>query len=208
MTTAPAAPAASERFQHTVIGGWMRRLTESSSPRRSHWQTRLIYYGAAAQLLETSDGSPLTWRDIVVTAGPRGCRSTFYEVAGARARHRMVDELINDGGSDAVQIALRYLRNDPVDQLIDETKVWSFWPYRQQFAWSLAVLPPDEADAKLIEGIEAWARHHPALARSVDHTPPACAVEDLTVIHENRLSGTRAAQRLTEVMTTTMKGMR
>ena len=200
MTTAPTAPTASERFQHTVVAGWMRRLSENTSPRRNHWHTKLIYYRAAADVLAVPPRSPLNWRAIVDAAGSRGCRSTFYEVAGAHARHRMVDELINDGSSDSIQIALRYLRSDPVEQLIDETKVWSFWPYRQRLASTLGPLPADEAEAELGETLTSWAHRHPAVARAVEHTPPACAVEDLTVIHEGRLSGTQAAQRLTDLL--------
>jgi hypothetical protein len=198
MTTAPTAPTASERFQHTVVAGWMRRLSENTSPRRNHWHTKLIYYRAAAHVLESVVRPTLNWRTIVTAAGVRGCRSTFYEVAGAHARHRMVDELISDGGSDSIQIALRYLRSDPVEQLIDETKVWSFWSFRQRLLPTLALLPTDEAEAELGATLDAWAARHPALARAVENTPPACAVEDLTVIHEGRLSGTQATQRLTD----------
>ena len=198
MTTAPTAPTASERFHHTVVAGWMRRLSENTSPRRNHWHTKLIYYRAAADVLATPPRAPLNWRSIVDAAGERGCRSTFYEVAGSHARHRMVDELISDGSSDSIQIALRYLRSDPVEQLIDETKVWSFWPYRQGLLPTLTLLPADEAEAELGETLIAWAGRHPALARAVEHTPPACAVEDLTVIHKGLLSGTQAAQRLTD----------
>ena len=198
MTTAPTAATASERFQHTVVAEWMRRLSENTSPRRNHWHTKLIYYRAAADVLASPPRAPLNWRSIVDAAGARGCRSTFYEVAGAHARHRMVDELINDGSSDSIQIALRYLRSDPVEQLIDETKVWSFWAYRQRLLPTLALLPADEAEAELGETLIAWASRHPALARAVEHTPPACAVEDLTVIHKGLLSGTQAAQRLTD----------
>jgi len=198
MTTAPTAPTAIERFHHTVVAGWMTRLSENTSPRRNHWHTKLIYYRAAAEVLASPPRAPLNWRSIVTAAGSKGCRSTFYEVAGAHARHRMVDELINDGSSDSIQIALRYLRSDPVEQLIDETKVWSFWPYRQRLLPTLALLPADEAEAELGKTLVAWSTRHPALARAVEHTPPVCAVEDLTVIHEGRLSGTQAAQRLTD----------
>ena len=201
MTTAPTAPTASERFQHTVVAGWMRRLSENTSPRRNHWHTKLIYYRAAADVLASPPRAPLNWRSIVDAAGARGCRSTFYEVAGAHARHRMVDELINDGSSDSIQIALRYLRSDPVEQLIDETKVWSFWAYRQRLIPTLALLPADEAEAELGRGLAAWASRNPALAQAVEHTPPACAVEDLTVLHKGLLSGTQAAQRLTDRLT-------
>jgi hypothetical protein len=191
-----------EDFRYTVIGKWHRRLADNKSPRRNHWQTKVVYYQAAAELLAARPGHPLTWKSVVGAARPRGCRSTFYEVAGAHARHRMVDDLIADGGPDAMQIALRYLRTDPVEQLIDETKVWSFWPYRQQLIarWLSGGTTREGLEAALIDVLTAWARNNPALASAVGHTPPACAVEDLTVLHEGQLAAMRSAGRLTDVL--------
>jgi hypothetical protein len=191
-----------EDLRYTVIGQWHRRLADNKSPRRNHWQTKVVYYQAAAELLAARPGHPLTWKSVVAAARPRGCRSTFYEVAGAHARHRMVDDLIADGRADAMQIALRYLRTDPVEQLIDETKVWSFWPYRQQLIARHLVgeTTREGLEATLIDALTAWARHNPALAAAVGHMPPACAVEDLTVLHEGQLAGMRSAGRLTDVL--------
>jgi hypothetical protein len=198
-----------EDLRHTVIGKWHRRLADNKSPRRNHWQTKVVYYQAAADLLAarpgappTWAGAPLTWKSIVAAARPRGCRSTFYEVAGAHARHRMVDDLIADGRPDTVQIALRYVRTDPVEQLIDETKVWSFWSHRQQLLGRrLAGETTREGmEGALVDVLTSWARQYPALAAAVGHAPPACAVEDLTVLHDGQLAGMRAAGRLTDVL--------
>jgi hypothetical protein len=191
-----------EDLRDTVIGQWHRRLADNKSPRRNHWQTKVVYYQAAAELLAARPGHPLTWKSVVAAARPRGCRSTFYEVAGAHARHRMVDDLIADGHPDAMQIALRYLRTDPVEQLIDETKVWSFWPYRQHLIARHLIpgAPRESREAALIEALTAWARQNPALAAAVGHMPPANAVEDLTVLHEGQLAGMRAVSRLTDVL--------
>jgi hypothetical protein len=191
-----------EDLQDTVIGTWHRRLADNRSPRRNHWSTKVVYYQAALESLTVRPAQPLTWKSIVAAARPRGCRSTFYEVAGAHARHRMVDDLIADGRADAVQIALRYLRTDPVEQLIDETKVWSFWAYRQQLLhrWTAGEPVAEEREGQLIDTLTGWAHRHPALAAAVGHTPPACAVEDLTVVHAGRLAALRAAGRLTDVL--------
>jgi hypothetical protein len=191
-----------EDLGHTVIGKWHRRLADNKSPRRNHWRTKIVYYEAATELLTTRPGSALTWKSVVSAARPRGCRSTFYEVAGAHARHRMVDDLIADGSADSVQIALRYARTDPVEQLIDETKVWSFWPYRQHLLSRRLTtgMTRPQMEHELIEAVTAWARRHPSLASAVGYTPPACAVEDLTVLHDGQLAGLRAAGRLTEVV--------
>ena len=201
MTTAATAPQTFEGFDRTVLHRWVGRLAGNTSPRRNHWRTREIYYRAAATVLEAEPRPTLNWKNIVAAAGERGSRSTFYEVAGSHARHRMVDELITDGSSDSIQIALRYLRSDPVEQLIDEAKVWSYWGHRRRLLATLTTaMPPAVMECTLIEAVAAWATRHRPLAAAVDCAPPACAVEDLTVIHRGRLSGTQAANRLTEAV--------
>ena len=186
----------------TVIHRWHTRLSHSGSPRRNHWQTKIVYFRSVSELLAAQPTPKLTWQTIVAAARPRGRRSTFYEVAGGRARHRMIDDLISDGGSDSLQVALRYLRTNPVEQLIDETKVWSFWPYRQHLITGglHAGLTPEQMEDKLAEALTIWARANPALAAALDHSPPACAVEDLTVLHRGRLAAALAAGRLAEVL--------
>ncbi|GAA2588784.1 hypothetical protein GCM10010435_79060 [Winogradskya consettensis] len=189
-------------LRHTVTAGWLLRLSGNKSPRRNHWQTKIIYFRAAAELLVTRPGAPLTWKSIVAAARPHGCRSTFYEVAGSHARHRMVDDLIADGRPDSVQLALRYLRTDPVEQLLDETKVWSYWPHRQQLLAYYAAhdLPPAAMATALTDTVATWGRQNEALAAAVSHTPPAGAVEDLTILHQGRLAAVRAAAQLSDVL--------
>jgi hypothetical protein len=186
----------------TVIADWYTRLSGTATPRRNHWQTRTVYFRAAEELLAARPLAPLTWKSIVAAARPRGCRSTFYEVAGAHARHRMVDDLISDGRPDSVQLALRYVRTDPVEQLIDETKVWSYWPYRQRLLNHLLSAGGTRAGAEqaLVRTLLNWARQNEALAAAVGHSAPACAVEDLTVLHQGRLAAMRAAARLSDVL--------
>ncbi|MEU8818730.1 hypothetical protein [Actinoplanes sp. NPDC048796] len=191
-----------EDLGQTTIAGWYTRLAGNPCPRRNHWQTKIIYYEAVAELLAGRPERPLTWKTIVGAVRPRGCRSTFYEVTGVRARHAMVGELIAEGGMRSIEIALRYQRPDPVEQLIDETKVWSFWPYRQHFA-ERAADPGDSPEPvlpALREALLAWAGRYPALAAANAYRPPACAVEDLAVLHRGRLAATRAESRLTEVL--------
>ncbi|GIF26559.1 hypothetical protein BJ973_001003 [Actinoplanes tereljensis] len=191
-----------EDLGRTTIGSWYIRLSDNPSPRRNHWQTKIIYYQAVADLLTASPGRPLTWKTIVGAARPRGCRSTFYEVAGPHARHGMIGDLIADGSARSIEIAWRYRRLDPVEQLIDETKVWSFWPHRQPYA-EVATDPqlaPDTVPDELRAALLAWARANPALAAANGYRPPACAVEDLAVMHRGRLAASRAEGRLTEVL--------
>jgi hypothetical protein len=191
-----------EDLRKTVIGEWHARLADNKSARRNHWQTKTLYFQSAAGLLSSRPDQPLTWQSVVAAVRPRGCRSTFYEVAGAHARHRMIDDLINDGRPDSVQIALRYLRTDPVEQLIDETKVWSYWPHRQRLLNDLltAGMSVEEMEDALTRSLIGWARRNEPLAAAVDHSPPACAVEDLTVLCRDRLSAFGAASRLSDVL--------
>ena len=189
-------------LRQTVIAGWHARLAANTCSRRNHWQTKVTYYRAVAELVAAHPGRPLTWKAIVGAARPRGSRSTFYEMAGPHARHGMVDALVADGRIRSIEIALRYQRLDPVEQLIDETKVWSFWPYRQQFAeWAAGAGPtPDPVPARLRDLLLAWAGVNPALAAANAYRPPACAVEDLAVLHQGRLAATRAESRLLDVL--------
>jgi hypothetical protein len=114
----------------TVLGQWYLRLADNPSEKRNHFRTKLVYYTAAASLVAADPARPLTWKRVVAAAQPRGCRSTFYEVTGTHARHRMFDALLDADRPDLTQLALRYQRSDPAQQLIDETKVWSYWPFR------------------------------------------------------------------------------
>jgi len=189
-----------EDLRHTVIAEWHARLADNQSPRRNHWQTKTIYFQATEQLLNAPLPQPLNWKRIVAAARPHGCRSTFYEVAGSRARHGMVSALIADGRVDSIQIALRYQRQDPVEQLIDETKVWSYWPYRQNLLNRLHTeeMTADAMEDLLTGTVLTWARSNGSLAAANNRCPPACAVEDLTVLRNGQLAATRAASRLTD----------
>jgi hypothetical protein len=196
------SPTIIEDLRETVIGKWYVRLADNKSARRNHWQTKIVYFRSAAELLTARPGSPLTWKSVVGAARPRGCRSTFYEVAGAHARHRMIDDLIADGRTDSIQIVLRYLRTEPVEQLIDETKVWSYWPYRQHLLSRIltADMTPEQMEDAMTRSLTVWAQRNDALAAALNHSPPACAVEDLTVLCRGRLAATRAASRLSDVL--------
>jgi len=191
-----------EDLHTTVIGKWHVRLADNKSARRNHWQTKIVYFRSAAELLTACPGQSPTWKTVVAAARPRGCRSTFYEVAGAHARHRMIDDLIDDGRPDSIQIALRYLRTDPVEQLIDETKVWSYWPYRQRLITRIltAEMAQAQMEDALTRSLTVWARRNESLAAALDHSPPACAVEDLTVLCRGRLAAIRAANQLSDVL--------
>ena len=137
-------------------------------------------------------------------AEPHGSRSTFYEVAGAHARHPLIDDFIHDGRMDSIQLALYYRRNDAVAQLLDEAKVWSYWAYRERLLAVLSAAPrsKEAMEAEVTASLVKWARSNPDLAAALNYAPPACVVEDLMVIWNGQLAAIRAANKLTDVVRT------
>ncbi|WP_245665947.1 hypothetical protein [Actinoplanes subtropicus] len=192
-----------ERGSDTVIADWYLSLAGNRSSRRNHWTTKVMYYEAVTELLDSHPDHPITWKGIVGAARPRGCRSTFYEVAGSQARRGMVDHLIADGSITSYTIALHYRTTDPIVRLIDEAKVWSFWSYRQRFRQAAAGGgDPDRLPEPLRAVLADWARAHPGLAAANCGRPPACAVEDLTELSAGLLAPIRAEALLTEALRT------
>lgn len=179
----------------TVVARWQRRLSRLSAGDRSHWRTKATYYRAVAELVALRPGQPPSWRSILAAASPRGCRSTFYEVTGPHAKHPLIGELIRDGRVESMQLALCYRRSGAVPQLLDEAKVWSYWPYREQLLARHRAAPMSETAAvtALTDVLWSWAQHNPGLAMALDHAPPICAVEDLMVTLPGRYSAVSAA---------------
>ncbi|HKT04819.1 MAG TPA: hypothetical protein VJT31_35340, partial [Rugosimonospora sp.] len=116
----------------TVSVRWRGALAGTVPDGRRHWRTKVAYYQAVDELLATGETGPLAWQPIVDAVRPRGSRSTFYEVAGRHAKYPLVGALIQDGGMEAIQVALCYQRGSAVEQLIDEAKVWHYWRYRDR----------------------------------------------------------------------------
>src|SRR5262249_1840236 len=160
-------------------------------------------YDAVDAPLAAEPACPVTWKTIVDTVRPQGSRSTFYEVTGPHARYPLIALLRASECVETAQLAMRYTRSTPVDHLIDETKVYRYWPYRT--AWlRLYELEPDLSASALLESLVSvvadWARCSPALAAALDHAPPVCAVEDLLVVSHGRISAVRAYEILVKVV--------
>jgi hypothetical protein len=190
--------ATSVNLEDTVTARWRRRLSGDPLDGKGHWRTRTGYYRAANELV--ASGQSLSWRTIVSAVRPRGSKSTFYEVAGAHARHTLIGDLVDDGRLDSIQLALCYRRGGAVEQLLDETKVWSFWPDRDRLValYEAVAMPPDTKASILVQALCEWASGNPRLAATLDHAPPLSAVEDLVVIMSGQLPPVRAAAVLTE----------
>src|SRR5262249_37655154 len=134
---------------------------------------------------------------------PKGSRSTFYEVTGAHAKHSLIADLLAHDGIDAMQLALYYRRLNAVDQLIDETKVWTYWPYREYLSKRYRItqdLDPWTSVELLTDTVAEWARRNRGLAAALRYAPPICAVEDLLVLRPGQFSAAYALGTLTEVV--------
>jgi hypothetical protein len=189
---------APDDLDSTVTARWWRRLGGERSDRR-HWRTRTGYYAAVSQLLEAGTHRP-TWSDVVNAVRPRGNRSTLYDVTGVHAKHSLIGDLLAQETSDPLQIALYYRRVAAVDQLIDETKVWTYWPYRESLSTQYRIgsdLGEQASVGLLVDAVASWARRYPGLARALRHAPPVCTVEDLLLLQPGRCSAVHAMTTLT-----------
>jgi len=200
------------RLDDTITARWRRQLIGSKLGEKPHWRTKTAYYSAIERLLMAGAAAPV-WSDVTRAVLPRGSRSTFYEVTGAHAKYPLIGAFLADGDVDAMQLALCYQRGNAVEQLIDETKVWSYWPHRDclvmRYRIELDLDLPGMAQL-LIDAVTDWARRNDALAVALEYVPPACAVEDLVVLGSGQLSATYAFRTLrrvvVEAVTSAMRG--
>jgi hypothetical protein len=179
------------RFEETVSAQWRHRLAGVRATERRHWRTKIAYYQAVSRLLAGGVSRP-AWFDVIDAVEPKGSRSTFYEVTGAHAKHALIDELLAQDCVESLQLALYYRRSNAVDQLIDEAKVFTYWPYRE-FLRTRGVDPVEAA-------IETWARGNPGLAGALECAPPVCALEDLLILQPGRYAPLHALTRLTGII--------
>jgi hypothetical protein len=196
-------------LETSVAAMWRRELVGDGPVERRHWRTKAAHYRAVAPLLGAQPDRALRWESVVEAVQPRGSRSTFYEVTGANAAHPLMAHYLAARTLDGAQIAFCYRRALAVDQLIDETKVYSYWPFRESWLdhWRRqAVVDEARLEQSLLGVVAEWARQHPALAVAVEHAPPACTVEDLALVRQGKLPPLRAYRSLTEVVAEAIGG--
>lgn len=149
---------------------------------RPHWQTKTSYYRATAELLRDAPGE-LTWKNVAERAN--GNRSTFYQVAGSGAAHPLLREYQSAQRGYGAGIRDLYDRPSAVQQLVDETKVWSYWGYREGWIEQLDQtqdLTRKAAAESLVRVVAEWAACQPAMAAALDCSPPMSAVEDMVLL--------------------------
>lgn len=174
----------------TAVGRWYA----DRSARKSHWRTRVAYYRAADELIAA--GGQISWRDVVDCVEPQGSRATFYDIAGSGGVYSLHRALATSDDPQSLYLAWCYRRTDAVERLIDETKVWSFWAYRESAR-------PGDITADIRAGLAEWSDRHPALAAALDCAPPMCAVEDL--VRFGRSSPNLAFTRLAADIASTVR---
>jgi hypothetical protein len=187
-------------LEDTVTARWRRQLVGAKPHEKRHWRTKVAYYAAVCELLSADAETPLTWRTIVDTVQPKGHRSTFYEIAGPNAKHPLLGALLEEQSSEAFQLVLCYRRRVAVHQLVDESKVWSYWPHRDLLQARFRVAPDVDPGDLLVDTVAAWARNNQGVAGALEHTPPLCAVEDLVAVHDGQLSPQNAYAMLCDTI--------
>ena len=167
-----------------------RAMLQSGPKGSRHWLTRVSYYETMRRLLSEPGVRELNWSG-VVAAHPHGSRSTFYSVTGPRAVTPLGEAYLVHGADWARSIAMLY-REDPVGQLISETKAWSYWPYREAWVRQLddqdPCATPEAASRSLFQAAERWAHQEPVLASAARYRPPPCMVEDLLICSRRGLT--------------------
>jgi hypothetical protein len=184
----------SEVLRATVISRWRGELMGVQARGRAHWRTKVSYYQAVVDLLETRAQSSIRWCDVVDRVVPKGSRTTFYDVAGPNAKYPLVGVLLRNTDPQVTQLGWIYQRSDAIAQLIDEAKVWSYWLYRDVFLERMR----SGADAEMLlrRSVIGWSLDHPALAAASRYAPPACAVEDLIAVRGGGVTPAHAYQAL------------
>lgn len=175
-----------DEMKNTIAASWRHSLegapTWVNDAGKLHWQTKTSYYRATAELLRV-EGGALTWDKIVERAN--GTRSSFYRVTGSSAAHPLLREYQSAQRSYCAGIRDLYRRPSAVQQLVDETKVWTYWGYRTGWIEQLEEtvdLTRKAAAESLVRVVAEWAACHPATAAALDCSPPMSAVEDMVLL--------------------------
>lgn len=158
-----------------------------------------MYYRAVRDLIAAgADAAELSWTDVVAAVQPRGSRTTFFAVAGPHAKRPLLGAYKAALARDVVDC----LTGDTAPQmLVHETKVWSYWPHRDEWTGELFQVGGEATAAEcLVRVLLDLAEREPGLASALGHAPPLCAVEDLVVLRRGSMTAASAAALLREAL--------
>lgn len=196
-------PFVLHELRETVAGRWRRELAGPEPSTKKHWNTKVSYYRAVDSLLAGGHGDALAWNEVVDEMAVGGSRAGFYEVAGPHAKKPLARAYRAGPAGPVRDIADLLDRATVPQRLIDETKVWSYWPHRVGWMHELyradEVARPAVAEC-LIRVLLDWAVRERGLAAALDHSAPACAIEDLVVIREGQIGAVEADRVLREAI--------
>ena len=186
-----------DEIKSTIATSWRQSLEGGTSTwaddgGKLHWRTKISYYQATAELLRDAPDE-LTWVEIVKRAN--GSRSNFYQVTGSRASHSLLREYQSAQRGYSADIANLYSRPTAVQQLVDETKVWTYWGYRAGWIGQLEQardVTRKAAAKSLVRVLAEWAVCHPEAAGALDSSPPMSAVEDMVLLWADPASAAAA----------------
>ncbi|TDO42134.1 hypothetical protein C8E87_5898 [Paractinoplanes brasiliensis] len=175
----------------TVAVRWRRDAASA----QTHWATKVKYYRAVQGLLAGGvDAAELSWTDVVAAVQPRGSRTTFFSVAGPHAKRPLLGAY---RAALARDLAECLTTDGAARMLVDETKVWSYWPHRGGWTDELFQVGGEAVAAEcLVRVLLDWAEREPRLASALGHAPPVCAVEDLVVLRRGSMTVASAAALL------------
>jgi hypothetical protein len=189
-------------LHRTVAARWRAELAG-----RTHGSTKAGYYRAVAALLAAgADAAELGWTDVVAAVEPHGSRTTFFGVAGPHAKKPLVGAYRAEPPGPVRDVAACVSRATAPEMLVDETKVWSYWPHRDGWTDELLRGAGTAAAECLIRVLLDWASREPELAAALDHSPPASAIEDLVVLRSGRMAAGEAARVLREAIRLRLAG--
>jgi hypothetical protein len=174
-----------KELRNTVAVRWRRDVVgESSSPRR-HWNTRENYYRTVDGLLAAFPGQMPDWK--AITDEPGRNTSTLSDLF---TNGRALRDAYSTAGGPARDLAGELRSDSKPDLLIDETKVWSYWPHRTGWMHQLSnsdYLQHSAITESLVRVLLDWAERQPYLAAAHDHTPPICAIEDFLIVRRGEI---------------------
>lgn len=199
-------PCVADELTKTIAASWRSGLegvpSGNEDSGRVHWQTKTNYYRATAELLQEPD-TKLTWQNIVRSVRPEGNRGTFYRVIGSNAAHPLLGAYRSAKRGYAADITELYDRIPAVQQLVDETKVWTYWGYREGWVTQLeltADVTRRAAAESLVRVVMDWAMRYPQIASALDCSPPMSAAEDMVVIWDGNDAAIDAHGLLVDVI--------
>jgi hypothetical protein len=171
--------------------------------RLKHWNIRLKYYDAA-EAAAGNPNVPFNRQKLEELAGHP--TSTTFNCFGRAGKHKLITDYKDRPTAQYNVLAALYDRGrDPVEYLLDETKVRRYWLHRKGMLTTLrgaADLTRRQAAEALVVVLADWAAANPALARLLNYSPPMAAVEDLLIIWGKEAPAAAAhgvLQRVTEL---------